>query len=687
MSQDTFAAGLNRQSQKVLETAEPAVSHLIALADALHMPVARDLLEASLDGLRRPSFTMIIFGRFSTGKSTLINVLLGRLQRPLQDLPGRTGAPLPMDDMPVNARVTTIRYAEEPTVTVVRTDGSRDKRSLAWFIQNSPLRATHQESIDAFRDIEQFELTYPFENGKAGIILVDTPGTDEASERDIVALKALSKADAAILMFQTGGLAGKEELSFARRMLDLGLTSYFTVINRWNGKLIDERFMRFAWDKVVRELKQGPQFAADRFADQRVYFVDALAALEGRLNDDEAKVRASGIVELESALARFYEVERRKVHVQRWADQALAQAAQMSSFIREQIPHLTAEHSDFQRSYEEAGPRLKELTARQGQPAKIFARFRDRAQATLLGSLQQLIVRISDEIGPLLEKQELKSVQGIGAILWAAMSKEKKKEIADEIGKIVGEYSAMRMQEWEKAEPPKPGMRSLLDPLVADLVDDLRSEINRTERDFGDLKLQLSGRMPTGATANAQPEDGEWWTRVAPAALGLVFGPDMAATALRDGWKGFGKSFVVHIAMAIGLGALSLFTPIGWGVLIGAWIAAFFTRTAWRGFDLRNEIKRKAVEAFIDGRTERLEQADGLIREAILEMTKELEAAVTGKFADEIRQQIQNIEEMRRVSLLSRDEKARKIEVYRKIDKDLAEDVKTLNYVHSMAAV
>lgn len=682
---DGFADELSRHSQKVFETAEPAMSDLAELAGALKMTSARELILESIEGLRRPSFTMIVFGRFSTGKSTFVNVLLGRLQRPASDLPDARGAPLPMDDMPVNARVTTIRYGEAPSVAVVKTDGSREQRSLKWFVENSPLRATHQESLEAFRDIAQFELTYPFENGKAGIVLIDTPGTDEASDRDTVALQALSRADAAILLFQTGGLAGQEEIAFARRMVELGLTNYFTVINRWNGRRIDERFKQFAWDKVVRELKNGPSYAPDRFEEQRVYFVDALAALEGRLADDDALVRGSGILEFEKALAQFYETDRRKVHVQRWVDQALGQAARMSSFIKGQIPVLMVERSEFERVYEEQAPRAHALEARKLQPAKVFERFRTRARSGLFSSLQLLYLDIAKQLPEVLKDRELSSVDGIGSLLWATMNAAKRQEIAKEVGDAIGEYVDRRMKAWETAEPPQPGARQILEPIYQDLIDELRDEISRTERDFGSLKLELAGKKPRDhAVADDEPES-EWWTRIAPAAVGLVFGPDMAVTGARDGWKGFGKSLLVHLGLAVVLAAVGLFTPIGWGALVAGWIASFFARTAWRGFDLTKEMKQKAAEAFAEGLTQQFAELEAHLEEGIGEMIGDFEAAVSAGYAAEIDQQLHDIRQMQKDSALSRDEKAKLIALYESIDSGIARHIGILNHVRALA--
>src|SRR3569832_1374510 len=102
----SFAEELQRQGQVIFETAEPAMSRLAEIATGLSMPRARAHIAAALEGLRRPIFTMIVYGRFNTGKSTFLNVLLGRLERAMSELPERFGAPLPMGDMQVTARNT-----------------------------------------------------------------------------------------------------------------------------------------------------------------------------------------------------------------------------------------------------------------------------------------------------------------------------------------------------------------------------------------------------------------------------------------------------------------------------------------------------------------------------------------------------------------------------------------------------
>ncbi len=79
----SIAADFEAATRKYVAHAGPAIEGLARLADALKMPAARDLLMESHRGLTKPEFWLIVLGRMKNGKSTFLNVLLGRLARPI----------------------------------------------------------------------------------------------------------------------------------------------------------------------------------------------------------------------------------------------------------------------------------------------------------------------------------------------------------------------------------------------------------------------------------------------------------------------------------------------------------------------------------------------------------------------------------------------------------------------------
>src|SRR4051812_43211352 len=108
----SIADNLKQKTQEYVERTIPAITEMEKVAAALRSADAAEMLAASRAGIVNPEFRLIILGRFKNGKSTFLNVLLGRMARDLPDLPGVRGGILPMDELPATARLTTIRYGE-----------------------------------------------------------------------------------------------------------------------------------------------------------------------------------------------------------------------------------------------------------------------------------------------------------------------------------------------------------------------------------------------------------------------------------------------------------------------------------------------------------------------------------------------------------------------------------------------
>ena len=249
-------------------------------------------------GLSTDFFRIMVIGRFKTGKSTFLNALLGKSKRTIKGLKNN-GAPLPTDDLPTTATLTSIYYDENPHV---RVRYSNRKEAVDWsferYLQDAVVRADKEENEEFFRDIIEFELYFPTELGDASVVLVDSPGTDDAPERDLIAQSAAISADAVILLFRSDPLVGLSEQQYAKKMLSTGLKDPFTVVNMWDDKQPDGRFKTFAWNKIVQEILGGPKYSDQTiqdFVNRRLYFINVKNGLFGKLNDDSTLIRDSGL--------------------------------------------------------------------------------------------------------------------------------------------------------------------------------------------------------------------------------------------------------------------------------------------------------------------------------------------------------------------------------------------------------
>ena len=681
----SLAADFEAASKKYVEKAGPAIQTLAGLADALKMPDARDLLLQSHKGLTKPEFWLIVLGRMKNGKSTFLNVLLGRLIRPLPELPQLKGGILPMNDLPETARLTTIRYGEQPTCTLVRTDGKREVKSLAWFLEHSSLKASAQENAKAFRDVAEFELVYPFESGKVGIVLLDSPGTDEDAERTLIAQRAVAKCDAAIMPFRSDSLLSVGELEFVQDMMARGLRSFFTVVNRWDGRPVDERLKNYVWDRRVTKLEGGAPYTGQDFASKKIYFIDARTALNAKLAGDAAGLAASGMEAFEKALHRYFETERRRVHVLRWVDQADGEARSLEGFIQKTVPALQNEQLDLQRKFEAVQPRLATLRARKGKLAERFTRFYDRCHTGMITAFEEQILRVRDDLTDHMRTQvKLKSLAGVTDRIWSAISEKKRQEAATEAGDAAIKFVKARLEAWCKASPPDPGPEQVLAPLIADFLDDLKAEVDDIELQFNQVHFMLTGYRPETGPGHTSDGPQSWWGRIAPAAVGAVFGPDLAVFGAKDGWKGMWKGILVHAGVYNAI-AFIFAAPL-WVTFALTFAVAFVIRAVWRGSEIEREVKERVIQALVmggeseevDPQTKRkvVKRFEGLRGEP-RRVSAQLRADIVKAFADfqrhltealgrKIDQEVQTIEEMRRNNTLKKEEKVRLVEKFQK---------------------
>src|SRR5690242_2165583 len=177
------------QINRRVAEAGTAIDELKDIADELNLTTLGDQLDEAHDNLRASSLKVLAYGEFKVGKSTLLNAMLGPLDH---EVPGLgNGAPLPTDELPVTAVLTSIVYGEEPRVRAWLNDGTAETWSWEYFIHNARLAETRERNEAKFGHIREFEINYPSELCKKRVTLIDTPGLNENFLHDQITLDAL----------------------------------------------------------------------------------------------------------------------------------------------------------------------------------------------------------------------------------------------------------------------------------------------------------------------------------------------------------------------------------------------------------------------------------------------------------------------------------------------------------------
>ncbi len=183
--------------------------------DSIARPWGITLVDQILNVRKRlesPELQVAVVGRFKSGKSMLINALLG------DDI-------LPYDVLPCTACEVYIRYEDQPTFQIQ--DGGDSLRTVT--------REQLKEHVTAAGSdlAKRAEIGIPHPLLKQGLRIVDTPGFEDVNQtRSEVVFGVLPESDAIIMMFDAAAIGNTEIQFLKERVFSSTLSRCIFVINK-----------------------------------------------------------------------------------------------------------------------------------------------------------------------------------------------------------------------------------------------------------------------------------------------------------------------------------------------------------------------------------------------------------------------------------------------------------------------
>jgi GTP-binding protein EngB required for normal cell division len=208
-----LAQGQSADLEKRLHRLEEAGGD-IALVQALERAIDqhglvefRPALGAIIDRLETNAFEIAVFGRVSSGKSSLLNHIVG------QDL-------LPVGVNPITAVPTRLAYGSEPRATAWFADRKPEQfaiERLAEFVteQHNPANAQH---------VTRIVVELPAERLREGVVYVDTPGLGSLATSGAAETKAyLPRCDLGVVLIDAGSTLTQDDLATIQTLYDAGI--------------------------------------------------------------------------------------------------------------------------------------------------------------------------------------------------------------------------------------------------------------------------------------------------------------------------------------------------------------------------------------------------------------------------------------------------------------------------------
>ncbi|MDY0167759.1 MAG: dynamin family protein [Thermoguttaceae bacterium] len=235
-------------------------------------------------------FTIAVLGKAKRGKSTLLNVLLGRSDDVVA----------PVDKLPASSAVSRFRCTKRENATVVFRSGAKQDISF----QQIRDFVTEEFNPGNSKQVAVVEIQGPFPEFDRNLELVDTPGAASIHEHHDDILHAfIPQADAVVFLVTARMPLDQDELDLLGHVKKADINKVFFAINR-----VDESEEADLNDAIVHN---SQLLARTGIEVQKIHRISAKQAFQGDL-------KGSGVQELTADIATFLLEKRGKVAQERF---------------------------------------------------------------------------------------------------------------------------------------------------------------------------------------------------------------------------------------------------------------------------------------------------------------------------------------------------------------------------------
>ncbi|MFM9965323.1 MAG: dynamin family protein [Planctomycetaceae bacterium] len=665
-----MAERIEQAKKQVKDKGCGAIAGLEKVTTALKMDSLCKQLKTVRDDFAADTFKLMIVGRFKTGKSTLINAILGK---PRGGRSAVNHGPMPVDDLPATAVLTSIDYSETPFVNAWDFEGRKQPWTFERYHREAVLRTSEKETRDFFKDIRQFEVGYPAELLRSGLTLMDSAGTDEHPNRTAITVEGVRRCDAVIVAYRHDSFAGETERQWvADNILGTGIRM-FNVVNLWNGRTVDDRLRQLAWDKLVRELQGGDDYQGQEFSSQEIYFVDAKRAFDAHMTDSFADLDASGLAQLQQRLTDFLLKERYVAHVERFLKATENHAGEIRRELNQRRAALKADREKLLEAAKTIQPKLDVIQRRRDKLPAILTRYRRECARELSISFEHEINKLRLDLLEECKQRPLKSLSGVVDIVKSHFSR---KRVSEEAAEICMAVIKQRIDTWAKNPADEPGAQQVIEPILRRMIDEIADEVASIRTEFKNLHLGLTGWQPDNV-ANSKDET---LSRLMFVVGGVLLGD--VGVAMSGSFRGLAGTFAGYLAGGLLAAVLGLSAPVALPALIVAGLLGGIVGTR---LGLEDRIWKQTCDKADEQLRKLPDEARPKIEQEAETTFAKIEDAVFQDVDALIAQETQNIQQVLDLNKQDQSDKDKSLKALDAADKEVADRCKELQDVLLLA--
>jgi small GTP-binding protein len=253
-----------------------------------------------LTRLAEDRFTVVVAGRFSRGKSSLMNAVLGSDR-------------LPTGIVPLTSVITYVRYGTSERV-LLNYEGTRLRGEAT--LQELPDYVSEKGNPGNAKRIQSAEIQLPAEILRRGFFFVDTPGLGSAIfENTKTTERFIPEIDVLILVTSYESPLTEDEMRFLHYASG-SVRAVFIVINKQDTVPTEAR------EEVVRYVEKTAHSIVGNKAFPP-FSVSARDGLSAKQMGDRGKLKESGLLDFETALVEFLANNRAQLFLSSMGDRTM----------------------------------------------------------------------------------------------------------------------------------------------------------------------------------------------------------------------------------------------------------------------------------------------------------------------------------------------------------------------------
>lgn len=602
---------------------------------------------------------VLVMGKFSSGKSTFLNAMMGKML-------------LPAKPQPTTAVIGEIIYSEKEEAVLYPKDPKAKPLQVKIEDMSKYIVIDHEnakkDEAKKPNPYKKILIKYPLSVCKHGIMFVDSPGLDDPTCHDTITQEYLPKADAIIYCMNVQQCYCAYDKMEIERLRALGYRSIIFVITYFDVLLSNDMMCGTNEAEKVRKHYTEILKKLTDHGESGIFFVGSLPALMGKTNNKPELLKLSNFPPFEKRLEEILFNEKGKMKLLKAIYGVRRINRQIGQMLNDKIDIANSDTANLANKIHIAQNNLTQARAKADAisaqfslaTANLVEGAKTRFRSFLLNEILPNIEGWAQEFAPT-EEQEIKLTSPKASVV----------AYTEACSKFIQGYIETKIGEWTTDL-----VENYLKPNIVQIAKSQQANLDDYENDLKRIRLELNLSI-SGENVSEETNAGTA-NRILSAIGGLVGGVIGGYMGGMLGWEAMVTQLVAQVVAVIVIFIISCFNPLSAPIIVPIIVGASLIAGGISFSMFEDKVKKKLVNELKEGIRNSQIELENNIGQSVSDNINEINKAAREGLEAPVKQCQDLLDEANATVNAQGDTLRKKIEVYnalRKHNSSLAENI------------